>query len=283
MTSIASGILYVVATPIGNLEDLGPRAARILGEVTLIACEDTRHTRGLLAHFGIRTPLVALHDFNEDEAIAPLLSRLASGRSIALVSDAGTPLVSDPGFRLVRAAHEHRVPVCPIPGPSAVVAALSVSGLPSDRFSFEGFPPPRKAARRARFESLSEESRTMIFFEGPHRIEACVADMAAVFGPARKAAIAREMTKRFETILNSSLDGVCRWLAEHQEQRQGEFVLVIEGANPPAVASRSDTEHRRVLKLLLRDLPVARAVALTCEITGRARNLVYRWALEQTD
>lgn len=283
MTSIAPGILYVVATPIGNLEDLSPRAARILGEVALIACEDTRHTRGLLAHFGIHTPLFALHDFNENEAIAPLLSQLESGRSIALVSDAGTPLVSDPGFRLVRAAHEHLVPVCPIPGPSAVVAALSVSGLPSDRFSFEGFPPPRKAARRARFESLSEESRTMIFFEGPHRIEACVADMVAAFGPSRKAAVAREMTKRFETVLNSSLAGVSRWLAEHKEQRQGEFVLMIEGANPPAVAARANAEHRRLLKLLLRDLPVARAVSVTSEITGCPRNLVYRWALEETD
>ncbi|MHB1951729.1 MAG: 16S rRNA (cytidine(1402)-2'-O)-methyltransferase [Acidiferrobacteraceae bacterium] len=283
MTRSTPGTLYVVATPIGNLEDLSPRAARILGEVSLIACEDTRHTGGLLAHLGIHTPLFALHDFNENNALTPLVSRLSSGLSVALVSDAGTPLVSDPGFRLVRAAHEHLIPVSPVPGPSAVIAALSVSGLSSDRFSFEGFPPARKAARRSRLESLSGEPRTMIFLEGPHRIEACVADMVEVFGPSRKAALAREMTKRFETVLNSTLGGLQRWLDDHGEQRLGEFVVVIEGAAHDAPALRSEAEHRRILKLLLQNLPLSRAVAVTCDITGCARNVVYRWALEQTD
>ncbi|MHB1515588.1 MAG: 16S rRNA (cytidine(1402)-2'-O)-methyltransferase [Acidiferrobacteraceae bacterium] len=283
MTNVTPGTLYVVATPIGNLGDLSPRAARTLAEVALIACEDTRHTAQLMTHFGIHTPLFSLHDFNEQEAVTALLSQLASGRSIALVSDAGTPLVSDPGFRLVRATHERGMPVCSVPGPSAVIAALSVAGMPTDRFSFEGFPPARRAARRAWLESLITEARTMIFFEAPHRVETCVADMVTVFGPARAAAIARELTKRFETVYNAPLGEIAQWLHDHPQQRQGEFVLLIKGADEEATAADREREARRVLTLLLQNLPVARAVALACDITGQNRNFLYRCALEQAD
>ncbi|MHB8414539.1 MAG: 16S rRNA (cytidine(1402)-2'-O)-methyltransferase [Acidiferrobacteraceae bacterium] len=283
MINVTPGTLYVVATPIGNLEDLSPRAARIFAEVALIACEDTRHTAQLMTHFGIHTPLFALHDFNEQEAVTALLSQLSSGRSIALASDAGTPLVSDPGFRLVRAAHERSLPVRSVPGPSAAIAALSVAGIPTDRFSFEGFPPSKRGARRARLESLATEPRTMIFFEAPHRIEACIADMVAVFGSERAAAIARELTKRFETVYNAPLGEIAQWLHDHPQQRQGEFVVLLKGADEEATAADREREARRILKLLLQDLPVARAVALACDITGQSRNFLYRCALEQTD
>lgn len=269
--------LYIVATPIGNLEDLSPRAARILGEVVLIAAEDTRTTRKLLAHFGISTPTTALHEHNEREQIPKLLEQLHRGESIALVSDAGTPLVSDPGFHLVRAARDAGIAVVPIPGPCAAIAALSAAGLPSDRFAFEGFPPPKSAARRAVFQRLAHERRTLIFYESTHRIVDCLADMAAEFGGEREAVVARELTKKFETLRAGSLGVLTDWIARDKTPRQGEFVLLVHGAEERAGAEASETE--RVLDTLLEALPVSQAVELAARLTGQPRNVLYRRAL----
>jgi 16S rRNA (cytidine1402-2'-O)-methyltransferase len=270
--------LFVVATPIGNLEDFAPRAARVLNEVNLIAAEDTRHTGKLLAHFGIATPLVSLHEHNERARVPELIARLERGESMALVSDAGTPLVSDPGFRLVRAAHDANVPVVAVPGPCAAIAALSVSGLPSDRFGFEGFPPPKSVARRKYFESLRDESRTLIFYESSHRIVECVADMAAVFGDAREAVLARELTKQFETVRAARLGELRDWIAADGDQRLGEMVVLVHGA-VPAETGELAPETARILNILARELPLKQAAALAAEITGEKKNRLYELAL----
>jgi 16S rRNA (cytidine1402-2'-O)-methyltransferase len=269
--------LYIVATPIGNLEDLSPRAARILGEVSLIAAEDTRTTRKLLSHFGIATPTTALHEHNEREQVPKLLDQLREGKSVALVSDAGTPLVSDPGFHLVRAARDAGIAVVPIPGPCAAIAALSAAGLPCDRFAFEGFPPAKSAARRALFQRLAHEPRTLIFYESTHRIVDCLADMAAEFGAGREAAVARELTKKFETLRAGPLGVLAGWIARDETPRQGEFVLLVHGAEARAGAEVSEAE--RVLDTLLEALPVSQAVELAAKLTGQPRNALYRRAL----
>ena len=224
--------LYVVATPIGNLQDISLRALRVLGEVDCIAAEDTRHSARLLQHYDLRTPLVALHEHNEERATPALLARIAAGESVALVSDAGTPLISDPGYRLVVAAREQGLPVFVVPGPSAVTAALSVAGLPSDRFVFEGFLPAKAAARRNRLQQLAGETRTLVLFESSHRIEAAVADLAAVFGAQRRAVLCRELTKQFETVHGDELGRLGEWLAADPNQRKGEFVVLVAGAQP---------------------------------------------------
>lgn len=280
MTDTRPGTLYVVATPIGNLEDMSLRAVRVLKEVQVIACEDTRHSAPLLAHFDIRTPLCALHDFNEREALAPLQSRLLRGDDIALISDAGTPLVSDPGFRLVRGAHEVGVRVCAVPGPSALIAALSISGLATDRFAFEGFPPAKSGARQAFFQRLQREPRTLVFYESPHRILECLADMVAAFGGERGAAVGRELTKRFETLYSGTLADILRTLEAHKEQRQGEFVVLVAAGTSGDAAAEDEQTARRTLALLLAELPTAQAVAIAAKLTGKHRNLLYRWALE---
>lgn len=272
--------LYIVATPIGNLEDLSPRAARILGEVALIAAEDTRTTRKLLAHFGISTSTTALHEHNEREQVPKLLEQLRQGKSIALVSDAGTPLVSDPGFHLVRAARDAGIAVVPIPGPCAAIAALSAAGLPSDRFAFEGFPPAKSAARRALFQRLAHEPRTLIFYESTHRIVDCLADMAAEFGPGREAVVARELTKKFETLRAGPLGVLADWIARDETPRQGEFVLLVHGAEARAGADASEAE--RILDTLLESLPVSQAVELAAKLTGQPRNALYRRALTRS-
>jgi len=272
--------LYIVATPIGNLEDLSPRAARLLGEVALIAAEDTRTTRKLLSHIGIATPTTALHEHNEREQVPRLVERLRRGESVALVSDAGTPLVSDPGFHLVRAAHAAGIAVVPVPGPCAAIAALSAAGLPSDRFAFEGFPPGRTAARRALFQRLVHEPRTLIFYESPHRIVDCLTDMAAEFGAEREAAVARELTKKFETLRAAPLGVLADWIARPGTPRQGEFVIVMHGAEARAGTEASDTE--RVLETLLDALPVSQAVELAAKLTGQPRNALYRRALARS-
>ncbi|WP_297529519.1 16S rRNA (cytidine(1402)-2'-O)-methyltransferase [Thiohalobacter sp.] len=271
-----SGQLFVVATPIGNLGDLSPRARETLAAVDLIAAEDTRHSRHLLAHFGIRRPLVALHEHNERERSGQLIERLRAGESVALISDAGTPLISDPGYRLVRAAREAGVPVVPIPGPSALIAALSVAGLPTDRFVFEGFLPAKAQARRSRLQVLAGEPRTLVFYESSHRIQAMLGDLAATFGAAREAVLARELTKQFEQIEGGRLDQLCAWLDADEHHRRGEFVVLVAGA-PPEEAEAGDA--RRMLEILLRELPVKRAAAVAAELTGRRRNELYRLAL----
>lgn len=277
--ALPASTLWVVATPIGNLGDLSPRAAAVLRGVDLVAAEDTRHTGKLLAHLGVRKELLSLHTFNEASQVAPLLARVAAGARIALVSDAGTPLISDPGFPLVRAAQDVGIPVVPVPGPSAVVTALSVAGLPCDRFAFEGFLPARQTARRERLEALAAEPRTLVFYEAPHRIEDCLADLCEVMGPAREAALARELTKRFEQIHRAPLGELLEWLRADEHRRRGEFVVMLRGAEGGAPASGS-LDPDRVLSALLDELPVKQAVRLAARLTGANRNDLYKRALE---
>lgn len=268
-----SGTLHVVATPIGNLGDLSPRALETLKRVDAICAEDTRHTRQLLAHFGLERPLLALHEHNEGDAAAPLVARLLAGDSLALVSDAGTPLVSDPGFRLVRAARAAGVRVSPVPGPSALVAALSAAGLPSDRFVFEGFLPAKAKARREHLQALAAEPRTMIFYESSHRIEETLADMAMAFGNDRPAVVARELTKLFETVLDGGLAGLVRRVREDANQRKGEFVVLVQGA-PEAVDAKV-AEGRRLYARLCEHLPPSTAAKLAADLSGAPRKALY--------
>lgn len=279
MAKHSTGVLYVVATPIGNLEDLSPRAQRVMAEVQLIAAEDTRHTGALLAHFGIRTPLLSLHDHNEAERAPRLLERLQAGDSVALVSDAGTPLISDPGFNLVRAARAAGVRVSPVPGPSALIAALSVSGLPTDRFVFEGFLPARPAARRARLTELATETRTLVFYEAVHRLQESLADMAQTLGAERAAVIARELTKLHETVSSGTLSELAMRMAADAEAPKGETAVLVAGAS----AARSPAisiEPERLLRILLEKLPVKQAANLTARISGGKKNQLYQKALE---
>ncbi len=274
-----TGSLFIVATPIGNLGDMTPRAIETLQEVDLIAAEDTRHTSKLLHHFGINTPTQAYHEHNERELAPRLVARMQNGESIALVSDAGTPLVSDPGYHLVREARAAGVAVVPVPGASAMIAALSASGLPSDRFVFEGFLPSKPAARRQRLEELSDESRTLIFYESTHRIDGSLADMATVFGEDRQVVIARELTKRFETIYGDTLANVMRWMEDDSDQRKGEFVVMVHGVEKASADEGIDPQAEKVLKILLAELPVKQAAGLAANITGLKKNALYKFAL----
>ena len=277
----APGTLYVVATPIGNLGDLSPRAQDTLREVAAVCAEDTRHTRRLLAHFGIEAGLIALHEHNESAQAARLVERLQAGESLALVSDAGTPLVSDPGYRLVRAAREAGLRVSPVPGPSAVIAALSAAGLPSDRFAFEGFLPARPAARRERLQRLAGEPRTLVFYEASHRIGETLADMATAFGGGRRAVVARELTKLFETVLDGTLDALHARVQSDADQRKGEFVVLVEPAGDDADALLA--EGLRVQALLAGHLPPSTAARLAAEITGAPRKELYAAAQSGKD
>jgi len=269
-----AGKLWVVATPIGNLGDLSARAREILCSVDLIAAEDTRHSAALLQHIGSSVRTFALHEHNEREAGEQLVQRMRDGAAIALISDAGTPLVSDPGYRLVCAAREAGISVSPLPGPCAAVAALSVAGLPSDRFVFEGFLPAKSAARRARLETLRAETRTLIFYESSHRIAEALDDLATVFGDERRAVIARELTKLFETVLAGTLAELRARIAADSNQQRGEFVLLVAGADEDADAARL-AEGRRVFELLRRELPPSRAAKIAAEISGASRKLLY--------
>jgi 16S rRNA (cytidine1402-2'-O)-methyltransferase len=270
-------VLYVIATPIGNLEDMTPRAARLMAEVDLIAAEDTRHSARLTRHFAIHTRMLALHEHNERGQIPDIIALLRAGSSIALISDAGTPLVSDPGYHLVRAAHAAGLRVVAVPGACAAVAALSVSGLAPDRFAFEGFPPVKAVARCARFDELRHEARTIIFYESPHRIADSLADMMAVFGGERAATYARELTKQFETVRHGTLAELHAWVAGDPNQQRGEIVVLVAGATPDPAALDADSE--RVLRILLAELPVRQAVSLAAQITGRKKNALYDQAL----
>ncbi|WP_455230285.1 16S rRNA (cytidine(1402)-2'-O)-methyltransferase [Geopseudomonas aromaticivorans] len=273
------GTLYVVATPIGNLEDISARALRVLREVKLIAAEDTRHSARLMQHFGIGTPLVACHEHNEREQGSRLVQRLLAGDDLALVSDAGTPLISDPGYHLVRNARAAGVRVVPVPGACALIAALSASGLPSDRFVFEGFLPARSTARRQRLQAVVEEPRTLIFYEAPHRLLECLADLRELFGAERPAVLGRELTKTFETIKGAPLGELHDWVAADSNQQRGECVLLVEGWQAPEGEDTLSAEALRVLDLLLAELPLKRAAAMAAEITGVRKNLLYQQAL----
>lgn len=275
----ARGTLWVVATPIGNLEDLSPRARRILGEADLVLCEDTRRTRQLLSAFGIGARLMALHEYNEAGLVPGLVARLQAGEQLALVSDAGTPLVSDPGFRLVAAAAAAGCAVSPVPGPSAPLAALSVAGLATDRFAFEGFLPAKSGARRRALEGLAAESRTLVFFETPARLLAFLSDAAAVLGPERECVVARELTKLHETLYRGTLGGLAERLAGDPAARLGEAVVLIAGRGAEAQQSGDEAALARVLPVLLEELPPSRAVRVAARLTGVSRRRAYAAAL----
>lgn len=273
----SAGLLYVVATPIGNLEDLSMRARRMLESVDLVAAEDTRHTRRLLTHFGIRTPLFALHEHNEREVAPELVARLLAGKSVALVSDAGTPLVSDPGYRLVRAAAEAGVVVSPVPGPCAAIAALAAAGLPTDTFVFLGFPPPKPEARRRLLAEVRGEVRTLVFYESVHRCGDLLADLASELGENRPVVVARELTKQHESFHRGRAGDLASAWAEGAITPRGEFVLCVGGA--PAGRDGAE-EGERVLGILLEELPVKSAARLAAAITGASRNALYRRAVQ---
>jgi 16S rRNA (cytidine1402-2'-O)-methyltransferase len=273
-----TGTLYIVATPIGNLDDMSRRACRVLEDVNLVAAEDTRHSAKLLQHYGIRTRLLSLHEHNESERVPKLLARLAAGEDVALISDAGTPLISDPGYQLVRRAREEGFTVAAVPGPSALVAALSISGLPSDRFVFEGFLPAKSAARRRRLEALAQESRTLVFYESSHRILDSLGDMVAIFGATRAGVVARELTKQFETTRADSLAGLRDWVAADANQQKGEFVVLVHGFEAE-MGTGPDPASVRMLEILATELPLKQAAALAARITGAKKNDLYQYGL----
>lgn len=275
--AISNSTLYVVATPIGNLGDMTPRAIEVLKQVDLIAAEDTRVTGHLLKHFGIGTPMVSLREHNERAMADKLVQRIKAGESIAQVSDAGTPAISDPGAVLVATAHAAGIAVVPVAGPSALATALSASGFTAPHSLFYGFLPPKSNQRREALEQLKQLPWISVFYEAPHRIADCLDDMQAVFGPEREAVLARELTKTFETIRRLPLGQLADWVKQDSNQQRGEAVLVIDAA--PAVETASIAEHDHVLIPLLAELPLKQAVALAQKITGAPRNALYEHAL----
>ncbi|SHL75700.1 16S rRNA (cytidine(1402)-2'-O)-methyltransferase [Rhodanobacter sp. OK091] len=274
MSSVQPGCLWVVATPIGHRDDLSARAIVTLREVAVIAAEDTRHSRPLLVHHNIDTPLIALHDHNERDAVDAIVRRMEAGDSVALISDAGTPLISDPGFRLVRAARAAGIRCIPVPGACAAIAALSVAGLPSDRFVFEGFLPPKAAARRSRLQELGGDARTLIFYESSHRVAESLADMRDIFGATREAVLARELTKMFETVLGEPLAELAARVAADPDQQRGECVILVAGRGEEADAKL--VEGRRIFAILREELPPAKAAKMAAAITGAPRKELYR-------
>jgi 16S rRNA (cytidine1402-2'-O)-methyltransferase len=274
----ARGLLKVVSTPIGNLADLSPRAREALESADLIAAEDTRRTLTLLKSAGIARPLISLHDHNESQRLPELLARLTAGATVTLVSDAGTPLLSDPGFELVRAATRAGVRVEPVPGPSAITAALAAAGLPAERFCFEGFLPARAPERRTALAALAAEPRTLVFFEAPHRIAAALADLAAAFGAERPAVVARELTKAHETFYRGTLGELAQRAHEEEHFARGEITLVVQGAPARSAGQPDPAELRRVLGILGRELPPGRAAALAAALTGATRAAAYALA-----
>lgn len=272
------GQLYIVATPIGNLQDISPRAISTLHNVDVIAAEDTRHSGHLLKQLDVNTHCIALHEHNEKHMAERLIQQIAEGQNIALISDAGTPLVSDPGYYLVKLAHQHHIKVSPVPGPSALIAALSAAGLATDRFCFEGFVPSRSGQRNSFYAQRAEEVRTMVFYETPHRIVASLRDLCAQFGQDRKVVMARELTKTFETIHNDSAAKLLDWVIADTNQQKGEIVLVVQGFEEIKQDSISEF-HQHVLSTLLKELSLKQAVQLAVEITGEKKKKLYNFAL----
>jgi 16S rRNA (cytidine1402-2'-O)-methyltransferase len=273
------GRLDVVATPIGNMGDLSDRAREALQGADLIAAEDTRRTLGLLQHLGLAKPLLSLHAHNETQRLPEVLARLAAGNRVVLVSDAGTPLLSDPGFELVRAAIAQGIPVGVVPGPSAITAALALAGLPVDRFCFEGFLPAGGRERRARLAALAAETRTMVFFEAPHRIVDSLVDLSTQFGSPRPAVIARELTKLHETVYRGTLEELCAVAAQDANLQRGEITLIVQGA-PQAVDGADQALMRRALELLINELPPGKAAAIAAQLAGARRAEAYQLALQ---
>jgi len=273
-----TGELYLVATPIGNMKDMGTRAIDTLNEVDLVAAEDKRRSSRLFSYFNIKTPMISYHDHNEDKQIKKIIDLLLCGKSVALISDAGTPLISDPGYRLVRATKNHGLKVSAIPGPCALIAAISASGLPSDRFIFEGFLPAKSSARIAKIQSISNELRTIIFYEAPHRILETLEDMLVVINPLRQIVLARELTKTYETFLSGTLVDVLGLVKADINQQKGEIVLVLAGSD--SSEENLDTyESDRMLSILLEELPLKQAASLAAKITGGQKNIFYKLAL----
>ena len=280
---ITDNALYIVATPIGNLADISHRALEVLATVELIAAEDTRHSAKLLQHYHISTPVVAYHDHSNDSQTRRLLKKLQAGASIALISDAGTPLISDPGFKLVREARQQGFAVVPVPGACALVAALSGSGLPSDRFVFEGFPPSKSGARKAAFEELASEKRTIIFYESPHRVLDSLTEMMNIFGADRHAVLARELTKSFEIFLSGTLDTLLNHLQTDSNQQKGEMVILLHGATTDNVATDISDDAQKAVTLLMTELPLKKAAALTAKLTGEKKNKIYQWVCSRQE
>lgn len=277
-----TGILYIVATPIGNLADISRRAIDVLQTVDLIAAEDTRHSRKLLTHYGINQPMMALHEHNERERAGKIIDSLKSGKSVALISDAGTPLISDPGYHLTRMVHEAGIRIVPIPGPSAMIAALSVAGLATDRFVFEGFLPAKAVGRDNRLAELTNETRTLVFYEAPHRLLGTVTAICKHFGPERMVVLARELTKMFETIRQSSLKDMLSWISENPEQQKGESVLIVQGAEEAGQSgmTTAEVDIEKLLMSLLEVMSVKDAAHKTAELTDRSKNELYQRALD---
>lgn len=278
MANKEMGTLYVVATPIGNLDDMTLRAVEVLKAVDQIAAEDTRHSMPLLKHYSITKPIISMHEFNERDRLFSILERLEAGDSVALISDAGTPLISDPGFRLVREAKIRNIKVVPIPGACAAIAALSAAGLPSDRFVFEGFLPAKNEARQHRLEKFLHESRTIIFYEAPHRLLETLESMAHVFGESRQAVVARELTKLFESVQTKPLSELIQHFKINTKEQRGEIVILVEGIQEEESETRAVVPET-VLQILLADLPMKQAVLLASKITGERKNKLYELAL----
>lgn len=278
------GTLYIVATPIGNLDDLSPRAVKVLSDVAVIAAEDTRHSGRLLQYLGISKPLIALHDHNERGRVQNIVDQLLSGADVALISDAGTPLISDPGYVLVREVRAQELRVSPIPGPCALVAALSAAGLPTDRFLFVGFLPAKRTGRRTTLEDLCKEVATLVFYESPHRILNTVADIADVMGAQREIVLGREITKTFETFYSGGAAEVHAALTEDPHGNRGEFVVMVRGAEKAEtglMAGALDVD--RLLNLLIAELPLKKSAKIAAELTGLSKNELYQRALGLKD
>ncbi|OOF48174.1 16S rRNA (cytidine(1402)-2'-O)-methyltransferase [Rodentibacter trehalosifermentans] len=275
-----SGILYIVATPIGNLKDITQRALDTFSQVDLIAAEDTRHSGLLLSHYGIKKPFFALHDHNEQEKAAVLVEKLKQGKNIALISDAGTPLISDPGFHLVRQCREAGIAVVPLPGACAAITALCASGIASDRFCFEGFLPAKSKARRDKLEKVAEEERTLIFYESTHRILDTLTDMQEVLGEARYVVLARELTKTWETIVGDTVVNLRQWLSEDPNRTKGEMVLIVEGKTKQESEAEFSPLAIKALSLMAQELPLKKAAAIVAELYGYKKNALYQFGLE---
>jgi 16S rRNA (cytidine1402-2'-O)-methyltransferase len=275
--SIEKSVLYIVATPIGNLKDVTYRAVEVLSQVDRIAAEDTRHSARLLKQYQIPTPCSALHEHNERQVAHSIIEKIRQGETWALISDAGTPVVSDPGYFLIKEAISQGVKVVPVPGPNAAIAALSASGMPSDRFVFEGFLPAKSAARQKHLHALAAESRTMLFYESPHRILDSLQDMQSVFGDERQMVFARELTKTYETIRQGTIAQILQWIANDTQQLKGEMVLIVAGAEKVSAGALGQAEE--VLSVLLTELSVKQAAHLASLITGMKKNELYQRAL----
>jgi len=280
MTDNVFGTLYVVATPIGNLSDMVPRAIEVLQMVDVIAAEDTRHSAKLLQYFGISTKLIAYHDHSNEQRLNTLLEYLYSGRSVALISDAGTPLISDPGYELVNIARSKGVQVSPIPGACALIAALSVSGLPSNQFIFEGFLPAKSSSRKKVLQSFEKESRTTIFYESPHRLLDSLTDILECLGDRREIVLARELTKTYETVMSGTVPNLLANINLDSNQKRGEFVVLLKGCDTRQSSLSIDADAEKLMRLLMEELPLKTASSLAAKVTGIKKRDLYQWALE---